>query len=152
LGPGPRLIKKEFTGPRSHKGWETPFYTMTLPIPPAGPKARRKLHFTEKKYEVKSGPLYCLSNTEFKSYNVVTAGRSCLFLICHTVFFVKLVVSRYLYWNFALKQNYLAYLVNLSWYKMFHNRCLISSHYLSVPLLYFSFTNAVNLSNCSVQV
>ena len=23
LGPGPRLIKKEFTGPRSHKGWET---------------------------------------------------------------------------------------------------------------------------------
>jgi hypothetical protein len=23
LGPGPRLIKKEFTGPRSHKGSET---------------------------------------------------------------------------------------------------------------------------------
>jgi len=23
LGPGPRLIKKEFTGPRSHKGRET---------------------------------------------------------------------------------------------------------------------------------
>ena len=23
LGPGPCLIKKEFTGPRSHKGWET---------------------------------------------------------------------------------------------------------------------------------
>jgi len=23
LGPGPRLMKKEFTGPRSHKGWET---------------------------------------------------------------------------------------------------------------------------------
>jgi hypothetical protein len=23
LGPGPRHIKKEFTGPRSHKGWET---------------------------------------------------------------------------------------------------------------------------------
>jgi len=23
LGPGPRLTKKEFTGPRSHKGWET---------------------------------------------------------------------------------------------------------------------------------
>jgi len=23
LGPGPRLIKKEFTGPRSHKGYET---------------------------------------------------------------------------------------------------------------------------------
>jgi len=23
LGPGSRLIKKEFTGPRSHKGWET---------------------------------------------------------------------------------------------------------------------------------
>jgi len=23
LGPGPRLIKTEFTGPRSHKGWET---------------------------------------------------------------------------------------------------------------------------------
>jgi len=22
LGPGPRLIKKEFTGPRSHEGWE----------------------------------------------------------------------------------------------------------------------------------
>jgi len=26
LGPGPRLIKKGFTGPRSHKGWETLFY------------------------------------------------------------------------------------------------------------------------------
>jgi len=23
LGPGPRLMKKEFTWPRSHKGWET---------------------------------------------------------------------------------------------------------------------------------
>jgi len=23
LRPGPRLIKKEFTEPRSHKGWET---------------------------------------------------------------------------------------------------------------------------------
>jgi hypothetical protein len=23
LGPGPRLMKKEFTGPRSHKRWET---------------------------------------------------------------------------------------------------------------------------------
>jgi len=22
LGPGPRLMKKEFTGPRSHKRWE----------------------------------------------------------------------------------------------------------------------------------
>ena len=28
LGPGPRLIKKEFTGPRFHRGWETPSYTM----------------------------------------------------------------------------------------------------------------------------
>jgi len=27
LGPGPRLVKKEFTGPRSHKGWETLSYT-----------------------------------------------------------------------------------------------------------------------------
>jgi len=25
LGPGPRFMKKEFTGPRSHKGWETLF-------------------------------------------------------------------------------------------------------------------------------
>jgi len=23
LGSGPRLMKKEFTGPRSHNGWET---------------------------------------------------------------------------------------------------------------------------------
>jgi len=23
LGPGPRLMKKGFTGPRSHKVWET---------------------------------------------------------------------------------------------------------------------------------
>jgi hypothetical protein len=33
LGPGSRLIKKGFTGPRSHKGWETLLYTrmqMTL--------------------------------------------------------------------------------------------------------------------------
>ena len=28
LGPGPRLMKKEFTGPRSHKGWETLPYSM----------------------------------------------------------------------------------------------------------------------------
>jgi hypothetical protein len=26
LGPGPRLVKKEFTGPRSHKGCETLIY------------------------------------------------------------------------------------------------------------------------------
>jgi len=26
LEPGPRLIKKEFTGPRSHKSWETLVY------------------------------------------------------------------------------------------------------------------------------
>jgi len=26
LGPGPRLMKKEFTGPRSHKGWESLVY------------------------------------------------------------------------------------------------------------------------------
>ena len=26
LGPDPRFIKKEFTGPRSHKGWETLVY------------------------------------------------------------------------------------------------------------------------------
>jgi len=26
LGPGPRLMKKEFTGSRSHKGWETLLY------------------------------------------------------------------------------------------------------------------------------
>jgi len=23
LGPGPRLMKKEFIGPRYHRGWET---------------------------------------------------------------------------------------------------------------------------------
>jgi len=28
LGPGPRLMKKEFTGTRSHKGWETLLYTV----------------------------------------------------------------------------------------------------------------------------
>jgi len=26
LGPGPRLMKKGFTGPRSHKDWETLVY------------------------------------------------------------------------------------------------------------------------------
>jgi hypothetical protein len=30
LGPGPRLIKKEFTGPRSHKGWEPLVYIIVL--------------------------------------------------------------------------------------------------------------------------
>jgi hypothetical protein len=30
LGPGPRLIKKEFTGPQSQKGWETLLYTIVL--------------------------------------------------------------------------------------------------------------------------
>ena len=28
LGPGPRLMKKEFTWPRSHKGWETLVYSL----------------------------------------------------------------------------------------------------------------------------
>jgi len=28
VGPGPRLLKKEFTGPRSHKGCETLAYTI----------------------------------------------------------------------------------------------------------------------------
>jgi len=28
LLPGPRLIKKEFTGPRSRKGWETLAYSI----------------------------------------------------------------------------------------------------------------------------
>jgi len=27
LGPGPRLMKKVFTGPRSHKSWETLAYS-----------------------------------------------------------------------------------------------------------------------------
>jgi hypothetical protein len=30
VGPDPRLMKKEFTGPRSHKGWETMPYDATL--------------------------------------------------------------------------------------------------------------------------
>jgi len=30
LGPGPCLIKKEFTGLRSHKGWETLIYSNSL--------------------------------------------------------------------------------------------------------------------------
>ena len=29
LGPGPRLIKTEFTGPRSHRGSETLLYSTT---------------------------------------------------------------------------------------------------------------------------
>ena len=29
LGPGPRLMKKEFTWPQSHKGWETLVYSMS---------------------------------------------------------------------------------------------------------------------------
>jgi len=29
-GPGPCLLKKEFTGARSHKGWETLLYIVTL--------------------------------------------------------------------------------------------------------------------------
>jgi len=30
LGPGPRLMKKEFIGPRSHKGWEKLVYRTLL--------------------------------------------------------------------------------------------------------------------------
>jgi len=30
LGPGPRLMKKEFTGPRSHKFWERLLYSSVL--------------------------------------------------------------------------------------------------------------------------
>jgi len=32
LGPGPCLVKKEFTGPRSHKGWETLPYNHLIPL------------------------------------------------------------------------------------------------------------------------
>jgi len=38
LGPGPRLIKKEFTGPWSHKGWETLAYTTSSNIKPSQAK------------------------------------------------------------------------------------------------------------------
>ena len=30
LGPGPRLVKKEFTGPRADKGWETLIYSALI--------------------------------------------------------------------------------------------------------------------------
>jgi len=30
LGPGPRLMKKEFTGPRSHRVWETLAYSIFI--------------------------------------------------------------------------------------------------------------------------
>jgi len=30
FGPSPRLMKKEFTGPRSHKSWETLVYTKNV--------------------------------------------------------------------------------------------------------------------------
>jgi len=30
FGPGPRLVKKEFTRPRSHKSWETLVYVIQL--------------------------------------------------------------------------------------------------------------------------
>jgi len=29
LEPGPLLIKKVFTGPRSHEGWETPLFIIS---------------------------------------------------------------------------------------------------------------------------
>jgi len=32
LEPGPSLMKKEFTGPRSHKGWETLAYTHLITL------------------------------------------------------------------------------------------------------------------------
>jgi len=33
LGPDPRLTKEEFTGPRSHEGWETPLYSTPSTVP-----------------------------------------------------------------------------------------------------------------------
>jgi len=39
LGPGPRLMKKEFTGPRSHKGWE--IQTALLDVYEAGAPCKR---------------------------------------------------------------------------------------------------------------
>ena len=35
LGPGPRLMKKEFTGPRSHRGWKTLMYSTMVTFPPS---------------------------------------------------------------------------------------------------------------------
>jgi len=40
LGLGPRLIKKEFTGPWSHKGWETLSYAMGTVVLARGNVAR----------------------------------------------------------------------------------------------------------------
>jgi len=37
LGPGPRLMKKEFTGPPSHKGWETLLYRVLWSYKPLTP-------------------------------------------------------------------------------------------------------------------
>jgi len=43
LGPGPRLIKKEFTGPRSHRGWETPLYITSPTLMKHGQTQIKKL-------------------------------------------------------------------------------------------------------------
>jgi len=44
LGPGPRLIKKEFTGTRSHKGWETLVY-VNPGLSPLGKNLRYPLNW-----------------------------------------------------------------------------------------------------------
>ena len=71
LGPGPRLLKKEFTGPPSHKGWETLLYTDlfcplahwwdkslkakeeymgVLPVPPANHLSCRSAHLSKNEF------------------------------------------------------------------------------------------------------
>jgi len=52
LGPGPRLIKKEFTGPRSHKGWETLAYGTGYLVR----YGRCSIYRTKVKF---TSPLYC---------------------------------------------------------------------------------------------
>jgi len=51
LGPGPRLIKKEFTGPRSRKGSETLVYTTYICLNTFYDVAQRRnsltTHFSE---------------------------------------------------------------------------------------------------------
>jgi hypothetical protein len=78
LGPDPRLIKKEFTGPRSNKVWETLQWDIIVRI--ITKKKSRKITWTEKRF---SGQNRKNTNSRTKknntarnlNFNKVTAKR-----------------------------------------------------------------------------
>jgi len=108
LGPGPRLIKKEFTGPRSHKGWETLLYCKG--------KDARKIFMSITKY----GAVYAETAAK-EIQNCFCVSPLCWILFC-------LKMDKALVGNFGRElEGWILYLLN-TLLLSFNKRCTWSDN------------------------